>query len=102
MIMLSDVFIWIEETFISRESLVTFGFHSRMWKVFYDDVNRPGRYLLAKEQPRRPDGTDIEVISLHHIFMLFPFFNCCSIIILLEPIYKYFRDLCVSWGTTRV
>ncbi|XP_074585081.1 uncharacterized protein LOC141840891 [Curcuma longa] len=33
-----------------------------MWKVFYDDVNRPGRYLLAKEQPRRPDGTDIEII----------------------------------------
>lgn len=37
----------------------------RMWKVFYDDVNRPGRYLLAKEQPRRPDATDIEVISSH-------------------------------------
>ncbi|XP_042451087.1 uncharacterized protein LOC122035987 isoform X2 [Zingiber officinale] len=33
-----------------------------MWKVFYDDVNRPGRYLLAKEQPRRPDATDIEII----------------------------------------
>ncbi|CAL9102043.1 unnamed protein product [Musa textilis] len=33
-----------------------------MWKVFYDDVNRPGRYLLAKEQPGRPDATDIELI----------------------------------------
>ncbi|WOL09164.1 hypothetical protein Cni_G17917 [Canna indica] len=33
-----------------------------MWKVFYDDVNRPGRYLLAKEQPRRPDATDVEII----------------------------------------
>ncbi|XP_010925383.1 uncharacterized protein [Elaeis guineensis] len=33
-----------------------------MWKVFYDDVNRPNRYLLAKEQPTRPDAADIEVI----------------------------------------
>ncbi|RWW42714.1 hypothetical protein BHE74_00051700 [Ensete ventricosum] len=32
-----------------------------MWKVFYDDANRPGRYLLAKEQPGRPDATDIEL-----------------------------------------
>jgi len=32
-----------------------------MWKVFYDDVNRPNRYLLAKEQPTRPDATEIEV-----------------------------------------
>ncbi|KAG6466263.1 hypothetical protein ZIOFF_075934 [Zingiber officinale] len=36
----------------------------RMWKVFYDDVNRPGRYLLAKEQPRRPDATDIENLTV--------------------------------------
>ncbi|CAL9123453.1 unnamed protein product [Musa acuminata var. zebrina] len=36
--------------------------YPRMWKVFYDDVNRPGRYLLAKEQPGRPDATDIELI----------------------------------------
>ncbi|XP_020585029.1 uncharacterized protein LOC110027800 [Phalaenopsis equestris] len=33
-----------------------------LWKVFYDDVNRPNRYLLAKEQPSRPDATDIEQI----------------------------------------
>lgn len=33
-----------------------------MWKVFYDDVNRPNRYLLAKEQPTRPDATEIEII----------------------------------------
>ncbi|XP_028547622.1 uncharacterized protein LOC110108960 isoform X2 [Dendrobium catenatum] len=33
-----------------------------LWKVFYDDVNRPNRYLLAKEQPCRPDATDIEQI----------------------------------------
>lgn len=33
----------------------------RMWKVFYDDVNRPNRYLLAKELPTRPDATEIEV-----------------------------------------
>lgn len=32
-----------------------------MWKVFYDDVNRPNRYLLAKELPTRPDATEIEV-----------------------------------------
>ncbi|KAG0502452.1 hypothetical protein HPP92_002524, partial [Vanilla planifolia] len=28
----------------------------------YDDPNRPNRYLLAKEQPSRPDSTDIEEI----------------------------------------
>ncbi|XP_020100371.1 uncharacterized protein LOC109718522 isoform X3 [Ananas comosus] len=33
-----------------------------VWKVFYDDVNRPNRYLLAKEQPDRPDATDVERI----------------------------------------
>ncbi|KAJ6853033.1 uncharacterized protein M6B38_251865 [Iris pallida] len=33
-----------------------------MWKVFYDDTNRPNRYLLAKEQPSRPDATEIELI----------------------------------------
>ncbi|KAK1259843.1 hypothetical protein QJS04_geneDACA021423 [Acorus gramineus] len=31
-----------------------------MWKVFYDDKNRPNRYLLAREQPNRPDMSDIE------------------------------------------
>ncbi|KAK8913950.1 hypothetical protein KSP39_PZI024293 [Platanthera zijinensis] len=38
----------------------TFRCYPGMWKVFYDDVNRPNRYLLAKEQPTRPNATDIE------------------------------------------
>ncbi|RWR95632.1 hypothetical protein CKAN_02498500 [Cinnamomum micranthum f. kanehirae] len=33
-----------------------------LWKVFYDDKERPNRYLLAKEQPIRPDAEDIEII----------------------------------------
>ncbi|XP_058110998.1 uncharacterized protein LOC131253900 [Magnolia sinica] len=33
-----------------------------LWKVFYDDKDRPNRYLLAKEQPSRPDAEDIEII----------------------------------------
>ncbi|KAG0498198.1 hypothetical protein HPP92_002889 [Vanilla planifolia] len=37
----------------------------RFWKVFYDDPNRPNRYLLAKEQPSRPDATDIEIHEDH-------------------------------------
>uniref|UniRef100_A0ACD6AAE3 Uncharacterized protein n=1 Tax=Avena sativa TaxID=4498 RepID=A0ACD6AAE3_AVESA len=32
------------------------------WKVFYDDPNRPNRYLLARESSSRPDATDIEII----------------------------------------
>ncbi|KAL3843962.1 hypothetical protein ACJIZ3_001365 [Penstemon smallii] len=32
------------------------------WKVFYDDAERPNRYLLAKEQIRRPDIEDLEII----------------------------------------
>uniref|UniRef100_A0A0E0L7R4 DUF1995 domain-containing protein n=1 Tax=Oryza punctata TaxID=4537 RepID=A0A0E0L7R4_ORYPU len=34
----------------------------RKWKVFYDDPNRPNRYLLARELVSRPDATDIEII----------------------------------------
>ncbi|KAL5995164.1 hypothetical protein ACLOJK_025222 [Asimina triloba] len=34
----------------------------RMWKVFYDDKDRPNRYLLAKEQPNRPDAEELEII----------------------------------------
>eukprot|EP00262_Sarcandra_glabra_P011168 TRINITY_DN268_c0_g2_i2.p1 TRINITY_DN268_c0_g2~~TRINITY_DN268_c0_g2_i2.p1 ORF type:complete len:311 (+),score=43.15 TRINITY_DN268_c0_g2_i2:22-933(+) len=34
-----------------------------LWKVFYDDKDRPNRYLLAKEQPTRPDAEDIEISS---------------------------------------
>ena len=31
------------------------------WKVFYDNKDRPGRYLLAKELIGRPDAEDLEV-----------------------------------------
>lgn len=34
---------------------------TRLWKVFYDDKDRPNRYLLAKEQISRPEGADLEV-----------------------------------------
>ncbi|KAK6911544.1 protein of unknown function DUF1995 [Dillenia turbinata] len=33
-----------------------------MWKVFYDDKDRPGRYLLAREQISRPDADELEII----------------------------------------
>ncbi|KAM7279356.1 hypothetical protein ACFE04_006490 [Oxalis oulophora] len=33
-----------------------------LWKVFYDDKDRPNRYLLAKELVRRPDADDLELI----------------------------------------
>ncbi|KAK3131594.1 hypothetical protein QOZ80_6AG0508560 [Eleusine coracana subsp. coracana] len=32
------------------------------WKVFFDDPNRPNRYLLARELTSRPDATDVERI----------------------------------------
>ncbi|XP_039162912.1 uncharacterized protein LOC104435071 [Eucalyptus grandis] len=32
------------------------------WKVFYDDKDRPNRYLLAKEMINRPDAEDLEII----------------------------------------
>ncbi|KFK26500.1 hypothetical protein AALP_AA8G257400 [Arabis alpina] len=32
------------------------------WKVFYDDKDRPGRYILAKELIGRPDAEDLEII----------------------------------------
>ncbi|KAL5703560.1 hypothetical protein ACHQM5_022094 [Ranunculus cassubicifolius] len=32
------------------------------WKVFYDDKERPNRYLLAKEQISRPDAEDLDII----------------------------------------
>ncbi|KAI3962085.1 hypothetical protein MKW92_048043 [Papaver armeniacum] len=32
------------------------------WKVFYDDKDRPNRYLLAKEQISRPDSEELEII----------------------------------------
>ncbi|KAL2942068.1 Elongation factor G mitochondrial [Bienertia sinuspersici] len=33
-----------------------------LWKVFYDDKDRPGRYLLAKELISRPDTEELESI----------------------------------------
>ncbi|KAK6233124.1 hypothetical protein SCA6_003197 [Theobroma cacao] len=33
-----------------------------LWKVFYDDKDRPGRYLLAKELVSRPDAEELEII----------------------------------------
>ncbi|KAK4795377.1 hypothetical protein SAY86_013371 [Trapa natans] len=33
-----------------------------LWKVFYDDNDRVGRYLLAKEMIARPDAEDLEII----------------------------------------
>ncbi|KAL5566088.1 hypothetical protein UlMin_029252 [Ulmus minor] len=33
-----------------------------LWKVFYDDKERPNRYLLAKELVSRPDAEDLEII----------------------------------------
>ncbi|CAK7340698.1 unnamed protein product [Dovyalis caffra] len=33
-----------------------------MWKVFYDDKDRPNRYLLAQEFIRRPDAEEIEIV----------------------------------------
>eukprot|EP01018_Ginkgo_biloba_P024123 Gb_35506 [translate_table: standard] len=35
-----------------------------LWKVFMDDKERPGRYVLATEQPRRPDADDIDLLFL--------------------------------------
>ncbi|GAY60105.1 hypothetical protein CUMW_199520 [Citrus unshiu] len=33
-----------------------------LWKVFYDDKDRPNRYLLAKELVSRPNADDLEII----------------------------------------
>lgn len=33
-----------------------------LWKVFFDDKDRPNRYLLAKEMMSRPDAEDLEII----------------------------------------
>lgn len=62
--------IWIKLTLLNRFASLfkkvggkpnPYCFSCRMWKVFYDDINRPNRYLLAKELPMRPDATEIEV-----------------------------------------
>lgn len=41
--------------------IIYFLVYSRLWKVFYDDKDRPNRYLLAKEQISRPTIEDLEV-----------------------------------------
>lgn len=33
-----------------------------LWKVFFDDKDRPNRYILGKEMISRPDSEDIEII----------------------------------------
>nr|GEU78900.1 protein low PSII accumulation 3 like [Tanacetum cinerariifolium] len=33
-----------------------------LWKVFFDDKDRPNRYILAKEMISRPDSEDIDII----------------------------------------
>ncbi|XP_031270208.1 uncharacterized protein LOC116128601 isoform X1 [Pistacia vera] len=33
-----------------------------LWKVFYDDKDRPNRYLLAKEFISRPNAEDLEIL----------------------------------------
>ena len=34
----------------------------RLWQVFLDDKEKPGRYKLAMEQPTRPYPDDLDVI----------------------------------------
>lgn len=33
-----------------------------LWKVFYDDKDRPNRYLLARDLVTRPDAEELEII----------------------------------------
>lgn len=35
-----------------------------LWQVFLDDTERPGRYKLAKEQPRRPNPDDLDLLLI--------------------------------------
>lgn len=35
-----------------------------LWQVFLDDKERPGRYILAKEQPTRPNPDDLDVLLM--------------------------------------
>ncbi|PRQ42175.1 hypothetical protein RchiOBHm_Chr3g0454751 [Rosa chinensis] len=44
------------------ESGAVFRCYPGSWKVFFDDKDRPNRYLLAKELLRRPDAEDLEMI----------------------------------------
>ncbi|XP_050382989.1 uncharacterized protein LOC126799766 [Argentina anserina] len=44
------------------ESGAVFRCYPGSWKVFFDDKDRPNRYLLAKELLGRPDAEDLEMI----------------------------------------
>ncbi|CAK9168031.1 unnamed protein product [Ilex paraguariensis] len=44
------------------QSGAVFRCYPELWKVFYDDKDRPNRYLLAKEMVSRPDAEDLEII----------------------------------------
>lgn len=44
------------------QSGAVFRCYPGLWKVFYDDKDRPNRYLLAQEMVRRPDAEDLEII----------------------------------------
>ncbi|EPS58011.1 hypothetical protein M569_16806, partial [Genlisea aurea] len=33
-----------------------------LWKVFYDDEERPNRYVLGKEFLQRPDSEQLEIV----------------------------------------
>ncbi|TQD79780.1 hypothetical protein C1H46_034643 [Malus baccata] len=44
------------------ESGAVFRCYPGLWKVFYDDKDRPNRYLLAKELIQRPDAEELEMI----------------------------------------
>ncbi|KAH9330717.1 hypothetical protein KI387_002825, partial [Taxus chinensis] len=35
-----------------------------LWQVFLDDKERPGHFILAKQQPRRPNSDDLDLIFL--------------------------------------
>ncbi|KAI5658866.1 hypothetical protein M9H77_27659 [Catharanthus roseus] len=44
------------------QSGAVFRCYPGLWKVFYDDKERPNRYLLAKEMISRPNSEDLEII----------------------------------------
>lgn len=39
----------------------------RLWKVFFDDKDRPNRYILGQEMISRPDSEDLEVSKVQYI-----------------------------------
>lgn len=49
---------------------------SRLWQIFLEDRNQPGRLVLAKEQPSRPTLDDIDVCILFRAFTTAPLLIC--------------------------